>query len=84
MPDERQDSIRQGIGAPDDLDLAMRLGFNFPEGPFAAGDRLGAPILLRLIQALYDFYGDDRYRPSPWLRRRGLLGLSLKTPERRV
>jgi 3-hydroxybutyryl-CoA dehydrogenase len=26
-------------------------------------------------------YGDQRYRPSPWLRRRGALGLSLTQPE---
>jgi 3-hydroxybutyryl-CoA dehydrogenase len=26
-------------------------------------------------------YGDPRYRPSPWLRRRGALGLSLMQEE---
>ena len=28
-----------------------------------------------------DFYGEPRYRPSPWLRRRAQLGISLLTPE---
>jgi 3-hydroxybutyryl-CoA dehydrogenase len=76
------DLCQQGIAAPDDVDLGMRLGFNFPEGPLAAGDRLGSGVMLELVQALHEFYGDDRYRPSPWLRRRGVLGLALNTPER--
>lgn len=75
------DLCQQGIATPEDLDLGMRLGFNFPEGPLEAGDRLGSGVMLRLVEALYNFYGDDRYRPSPWLRRRGQLKLSLMTPE---
>lgn len=74
---------QQAVAAPGDVDLGMRLGFNFPEGPLEAGDRLGSGVILRLVEELYAFYGDDRYRPSPWLRRRGQLGLSLTTPERR-
>ncbi|MEX2451792.1 MAG: 3-hydroxyacyl-CoA dehydrogenase [Rhodospirillales bacterium] len=76
------DICQQGIAAPGDLDIAMKLGFNYPEGPLEAGDRLGARLILDMIEALYGYYGDDRYRPSPWLKRRALLGLSLKTPER--
>ena len=33
--------------------------------------------MLRILEGLYTAYGDPRYRPSPWLRRRALLGLSL-------
>lgn len=78
------DLCQQGVAAPEDLDLGMRLGFNFPEGPLAAGDRLGRGVILKLVEALHRLYGDDRYRPSPWLRRREMLGLSLRTPERRA
>ena len=76
------DLCQQGIATPEDLDRGMRLGFNFPEGPLAAGDRLGPKTMLRVVEALYGFYCDDRYRPSPWLRRRGMLGLPLTTPDR--
>jgi 3-hydroxybutyryl-CoA dehydrogenase len=30
---------------------------------------------------MQDFYNDPRYRPSPWLKRRAKLGVSLLTPE---
>ena len=77
------ENCQLGVATPEDLDIAMKLGFNYPEGPLEAGDRLGATLILDLIQSLYTFYGDDRYRTSPWLKRRALLGVSLKTPERR-
>jgi 3-hydroxybutyryl-CoA dehydrogenase len=37
--------------------------------------------LLAILEALYDFYKEPRYRPSPWLVRRARLGTSLLTAE---
>ena len=37
--------------------------------------------VLGILDALQDFYGDPRYRASPWLKRRARLGVSLLTPE---
>ncbi len=76
------DLCQHRVAAPDEVDIGMKLAFNFPEGPLEAGDRLGADVILSIIDELHQFYGDDRYRPSPWLTRRARLGLSLKTPER--
>ncbi len=45
------------------------------------GDAVEPARLLRVLEAMLDFYGDPRYRPSPWLKRRALLGVSLLTPE---
>lgn len=66
-----------GVASPDDIDTAMRLGLNYPDGPLAWGDALGAGRVLGQLQALQAITGSDRYRPSLWLRRRALLGLSL-------
>jgi len=63
------------------FDLAVRLGLGYPQGPLAMGDALGAPTILRILNELMVFYGDPRYRPSPWLKRRAMLGISLLTPE---
>jgi 3-hydroxybutyryl-CoA dehydrogenase len=69
-----------GLAAPADIDLAMRLGLNYPKGPFAIAEEMGAAATFAVMQQLQVITGDDRYRPSLWLRRRALLGLPLDTP----
>ena len=41
----------------------------------------GTANVLEILFNLQTVYGDPRYRPSPWLRRRGALGLSLTHEE---
>ena len=75
------DICQQGICSPQDLELAVTLGLGYPMGPLALGDKLGPDNLLETLFNLQTVYGDPRYRPSPWLRRRGAIGLSLLHPE---
>jgi 3-hydroxybutyryl-CoA dehydrogenase len=75
------DIAQQRVAAPADIDRAVTLGLGYPKGPLAFGDALGATKVLRILEAMQDFYGDPRYRPSPWLKRRALLGISLLTDE---
>ncbi len=72
---------QQRVASPRDIDLAMTLGLAYPLGPLAWGDALGAGDILDLLEALLRQTGDPRYRPSPWLRRRAALGLSLTTAD---
>ncbi|MEI4472310.1 3-hydroxyacyl-CoA dehydrogenase [Frigidibacter sp. MR17.24] len=72
---------QQRVAAPAHVDLAVRLGLGYPDGPLAMGDRLGPDRVLAVIEGLQRLTGDPRYRPSPWLRRRATLGLSLLTPD---
>jgi len=69
------------IATPDDIDKAVKLGLNYPHGPLGFGDALGPAKILRVLENMFRLYGDPRYRPSPWLRRRAQLGVSLLTPE---
>ncbi len=62
-----------GIGAPADIDLAMKLAQNYPKGPIEWIGYLGAAKVLTILTALQAITGSDRYRPSLWLRRRALL-----------
>lgn len=71
------DICQQGICSPADLDLAVSLGLGYPSGPLAWGDALGPNNVLEILFNMQTVYGDPRYRPSPWLRRRAALGLSL-------
>ncbi|MBZ9557316.1 3-hydroxyacyl-CoA dehydrogenase [Halomonas coralii] len=65
------------IATPTDIDNAVRLGLNYPHGPLAWGDELGPKRLLAILERMKERTGDPRYRPSPWLRRRATLGVSL-------
>ena len=76
------DAIRQlerGVATVEDIDTAMRLGLNYPYGPLELADRLGPTRVLTILAHLQQITGDDRYRPSQWLRRRALLGLSCRS-----
>jgi 3-hydroxybutyryl-CoA dehydrogenase len=75
------DMCQQGVCSPKDLELAVTLGLGYPMGPLAMGDRIGPTNVLEILFNLQTVYGDPRYRPSPWLRRRGALGLSLSHEE---
>ncbi|MDR0634988.1 MAG: 3-hydroxyacyl-CoA dehydrogenase [Azoarcus sp.] len=75
------DIAQQGIASPQDIDRAVTLGLGYPKGPLAMGDALGAATVLGILDSLHEFYRDPRYRPSPWLKRRALLGVSLLTPD---
>ncbi len=75
------DMCQQGICSPADLETAVTLGLGYPMGPLAMGDRVGPTNVLEILFNLQTVYGDTRYRPSPWLRRRGALGLSLMHEE---
>jgi 3-hydroxybutyryl-CoA dehydrogenase len=75
------DIAQMRIAQPEDLERAVTLGLGYPRGPLGMGDALGPQRVLAVLEAMHDFYREPRYRPSPWLRRRAELGVSLLTPE---
>lgn len=75
-------SIAQSrTAAPEDIDKAVTLGLNYPNGPFKFGDVLGVKRIHQVLSTMQRIYGDPRYRPNIWLTRRAALGVSLLTPE---
>ena len=75
------DMAQQRIATPADIDAAVRIGLAYPKGPLAWGDALGPARILQILEAMLAATGDPRYRPSPWLKRRAQLGMSLTTTE---
>lgn len=75
------DIAQQGIATPATIDKAVVLGLGYPIGPLAIGDHYGSSRILSILQSMHRDTGDPRYRPSPWLRRRANLSLSLSHTE---
>jgi 3-hydroxybutyryl-CoA dehydrogenase len=75
------DIVQQRIATPEDLDSAVMLGLGYPKGPLGMGDAVGGARILAILEAMFAIYQEPRYRPSPWLKRRAKLGVSLLTPE---
>jgi 3-hydroxybutyryl-CoA dehydrogenase len=69
------------IAAPDDIDIAVELGLNYPKGPLALGDALGAARVLAVLDGMHTITLDPKYRATTWLRRRARLNVPLHTPD---
>jgi 3-hydroxybutyryl-CoA dehydrogenase len=72
------DAATAGVAAPEDIDTAMRLGTNYPGGPFEWADTLGVTRIQMVLDHLRWFYGEDRYRMAPAVRRAVFAGVPLR------
>jgi 3-hydroxybutyryl-CoA dehydrogenase len=62
-------AVGEGVGSAEDVDTALRLGFNHPRGPFEWLREIGPGSVLATLDALADELGEDRYRAAAHLRR---------------
>jgi 3-hydroxybutyryl-CoA dehydrogenase len=62
-------AVGEGVGTPEDLDTALRLGFNHPRGPFEWLDEIGPERVLAGLESLRTELGEERYGAAPYLRR---------------
>lgn len=69
------------IAAPADIDTAVELGLNYPQGPLALGNALGPTRVLAVLDGMHAITRDPKYRATAWLRRRAKLGVSLHAPD---
>jgi 3-hydroxybutyryl-CoA dehydrogenase len=67
---EAADAVQQGVCEPAAADAAMKLGVNYPAGPFEWLERVGVARVVLLLQRLAAHHGGERYRTSAWLARR--------------
>ena len=66
---EAADALFLNIATKEDIDLAMTKGVNYPKGLLAWADEIGIENVLNQLENLQTEYGEDRYRPSPLLKR---------------
>ena len=69
LVNEAADAVLQGVCEPAGADAAMKLGVNYPAGPFEWLQSWGAAGVVAVLESLDRWYRGERYRVSPWLRR---------------
>jgi 3-hydroxybutyryl-CoA dehydrogenase len=70
LVNEAADAVHQGVCNEAAADAAMKLGVNYPAGPFEWLARWGAGPVCHLLDALAAYYRGERYRVNPLLRQR--------------
>jgi 3-hydroxybutyryl-CoA dehydrogenase len=58
--------LQEGIGTPEEIDKAIKLGLNYPMGPFELADLVGLDTRLNNLKYLHEKLG-EKYRPAPLL-----------------
>ena len=74
LANEAADAVGWSIATAEAVDTAMTMGVNYPIGPLSYAEKIGLPHILKVVENLNRHYGEDRYRPSPLLRRKVLSG----------
>lgn len=69
LMNEAIDALFLNIASRDHIDLAMTKGVNYPKGLLKWADDMGLRNVLVAMESLQYEYGEDRYRPSPLLRK---------------
>jgi 3-hydroxybutyryl-CoA dehydrogenase len=75
-------SLEEGVASADEIDVAMRLGVNYPQGPLRWADQIGLDEVLAVLEGLQHETGDDRYRPAPLLKKLVIAGFVGETSGR--
>ena len=70
LVNEGCEAVLHDIATEQDIDAAMKFGVNYPQGPFQWANQIGAGHILKTLENLYRLYGEERYRPSLYLRKK--------------
>lgn len=58
--------LQEGLGTPEEIDIAIKRGLNYPMGPFELVDLVGLDTRLNNLKYLHEKLG-EKYRPAPIL-----------------
>ena len=69
LVNEAADAVYLNIASKSDIELAMKKGVNYPKGLLQWADEIGIKKILTQLENLLHQYNEDRYRPSPMLKK---------------
>jgi 3-hydroxybutyryl-CoA dehydrogenase len=67
-------TITEDIAQPQDIDMVMKLGVNFPYGPIEWAEKIGVNQVYAVLKALHDDLQEERYRIAPILKQMSFTG----------
>ncbi|MGW8950444.1 3-hydroxyacyl-CoA dehydrogenase [Streptomyces sp. NPDC055709] len=71
LADVAADAVDRGVASAEDVDIAMKLGVNYPAGPLEWASKVGFRRICDLLGELHERYPTGRYAPSLGTVRRG-------------
>ena len=79
---EAMHTLNEGVASAEDIDSAMRIGYDFHYGPLEMADRFGLDAVLAALERMFREFGELKYRPSFLLKKMVRAGqLGVKTGE---
>lgn len=66
---EAINALMEGVATKEDIDNVAKFGLNHPMGPLELADLIGLDVCLDIMNVLYLDFGDQKYAPSPLLKR---------------
>jgi len=78
MLNEAMYALMEGVASAEGIDRAIRLGYDFVQGPLGLADQMGLDEVMSWLESMFRETGDQKYRPCPLLRklvRAGQLGV---------
>lgn len=69
-------TVQEGTATMEDIDISMKLGTNYPNGPFEWANKIGVKHVYETLNAIYNDTHDERYKICPLLKTKYLKGES--------
>ena len=67
-------TLQEGTASIQDIDLGMKLGTNYPKGPFEWANAIGIEHVYKVLEAVYEDTKEERYKICPLLKTKYLRG----------
>lgn len=64
-------TLQEGTASREDIDIAMKLGTNYPFGPFEWCEKIGVKMVVKMLQNIYEDTKDERYKICAMLKTEG-------------
>jgi 3-hydroxybutyryl-CoA dehydrogenase len=68
-------ALEEGVGTVEDIDKGMRLGCNYPMGPFELLDYVGIETAYYISEIMFNEYREKRFASPPLMKKMVLAGL---------